>query len=133
MDSEALTKLHTTLQTMGFGGDKELLRVLLERGEAETIERRVLAWWSAAKTPMQHAALKSVYGHLRKHAMTVSTYDQADRLGLVLSRERGFRGVCLGRVEVNKEEVVLFFYLGDRQIGHRLIKARRRSRAANKA
>lgn len=120
MDQQALSDLHGALQAQGFSGQLDNLRVLLEKSEADTEERRVLTWWKTLYAPMQYAALTAVYAHARKHKMTISTYDQADRVSLVLSRTRSFLGVCLGRVEVTKQDVRWCFYKGNEFVGERV-------------
>lgn len=45
MDSQALQELHVTLKAQGFTGQLEQLLAMLSQADADTTERRVLAWW----------------------------------------------------------------------------------------
>lgn len=117
MDSQALSDLYSDLQAQGFTGQLEPLRELLLQAEADTTERRVLAWWKGLNKHGQYAALTAVYAHARKHAMSISTYEFPGRLTLVLSRKRDFQGVCLGRIEVSTRDVRWCFYRGNDMVG----------------
>jgi hypothetical protein len=105
---------------LGFEGQLEQLSTLLDEAEADTNERRILSWWRGLNAPKQLSALMAAYRHAHKHNMSISTFEDSAHATLVLSRPKGFTGVCLGRVEVTLRGVRWHFYRGNKLVGERV-------------
>ena len=122
MDEQALTQLHMTLQAQGFTGQRQSLLTLVNQAEDDTMQRFVLARWTGPTGHRQHAALTAVYSHARKHAMGITAFNHVDRVSLVLSRGQNFSGVCLGRLEVDANQVRWCFYRGREFVGDKSLR-----------
>ncbi len=119
MDALALNDMQLALQAFGFTGSPEQLRELLLKAERETRKRLLLMRWDAMAQQTQHEALVRAYAHADKHGMDVTVHEGSLGTTLVFSRERGYKGVLLGALDVSEAEVRWRFYQDGEYVGDR--------------
>lgn len=122
MDHLAVNNLHVQLTEQGYGGSLQELQALLDEAYDATQERLALAWCTGRRATRQLAALEAAFAHAKKRKMTHTINFMPDRVSVVLSRERGFKGVTLGAVSVYDNLVSWRYYRDNEFIGEKVLR-----------